>query len=119
MLAAKKMALAEENLIKALPDLQVMQMNPGADPKATKEAMRQKAWADYKSKMEDIQNGYESNIIATGGSVAPREPAATEPPAAKAAPQALPPPVPGKTVVNGYQYVGGNPNDKASWVPVK
>jgi len=111
MLKAKVAAQKEEAKIKANKDFLVT-------PEQKQEEIA-KVWQNYNDQMEQIQNGYESNILAAGGSIAPRQPAATEPPAAKAAPQALPPPVPGKTVVNGYQYVGGNPNDKASWVPVK
>ena len=111
MLKAKVAAQREEAKIKANKDFLVT-------PEQKQEEIA-KVWANYNDQMEQIQNGYESNILAAGGSIAPRQPAATEPPAAKAAPAALPAPVPNETVVNGYKYVGGNPNDKASWVPVK
>ena len=111
MLQAKRAAQKEEARIKANKDFLVT-------PEQKKEEIA-KVWQNYNDQMEQIQNGYESNILAAGGSIAPRQTAATEPPAAKTAPAALPAPVPNKTVVNGYKYVGGNPNDKASWVPVK
>ena len=75
-------------------------------------------------KKQQIQEAYLQEVVNLGGNIAQeRAPAlqgvGTAEPKPTAGPKPLPPPVPGQTVVNGFKYVGGNPNDKASWVPVK
>ena len=112
MLKAKVAAQKAEAKIKADPNIMLT-------PEQRQEAIA-KVWSDYDDQMSQIQNGYESNILAAGGSIAPRQSGEAQPQAKPTAgPKPLPPPVPGQTVVNGFKYVGGNPNDKASWVPVK
>ena len=90
------------------------------DPDA-EQAYLKNLYDAHEEAKRQLQNSYNQQIVDLGGSIAEPQQAAPakQPPAAKAAPAALPAPVPNETVVNGYKYVGGNPNDKASWVPVK
>ncbi len=77
MLKAKVAAQREEAKIKANKDFLVT-------PEQKQEEIA-KVWANYNDQMEQIQNGYESNILAGGGSIAPRggTPPPPPPPAAK------------------------------------
>ena len=79
MLAAKREAQREENKILAMKDIDFLQSHPGIDASVAREQMRQKVWDDYKNKMEQIQQGYEGAILATGVSIAPRQAAAASP----------------------------------------
>ena len=113
MLAAKREAQREENRILAMKDIDFLQSHPGIDASVAREQMRQKVWDDYKNKMEQIQQGYEGAILATGGSIAPRQAAAASPAGPARPAPAL------NEVVDGFRYVGGDPHSKSSWVPVK
>ena len=113
MLAAKREAQREENKILAMKDIDFLQSHPGIDASVAREQMRQKVWDDDKNKMEQIQQGYEGAILATGGSIAPRQAAAASPAGPARPAPAL------NAVVDGFRYVGGDPHSKSSWVPVK
>lgn len=73
--------------------------------------------------LEQIQSDTNQHIAAgSGGALAnsPSSQAALNMPSVfnGSSPQSGPP-QPGKTVVNGYRYKGGPPNDRNSWVPVQ
>lgn len=81
MLKAKVAAQKAEAKIKADPNIMLT-------PEQRQEAIA-KVWSDYDDQMSQIQNGYESNILAAGGSIAPRAPGPPPPPPSPAAGQKL------------------------------
>lgn len=80
--------------------------------------MNRDNWSSWDSVVTDYDKAHPILDPVTKTPLSTDSVIAPGPQQGQSSPQRMPPPEPGKTMINGYRYKGGNPKDRANWEQV-